>query len=129
MTKFVTMIIISFKEIIEINTVLSKCVNTGLSVRGLLSLIDIKEEVSKHFSKYKEAISAIIKEFNIPVGDEGLIVDGHNKQEINSKINTLLTSNVELLNHNSLSIEDFVKICSNLSLNQIEILNKYIRSK
>lgn len=123
------MINVTFKEIVELNTILSKCVNVGLSIDGLLSIIDIKEEVSANFSKYKEALGVIIKEFNIPINEEGLVINGLNKQEINSKMLGLLNTSIELSKHNTLQKEDFAKICMNLSLNQIEILNKYLRSK
>ena len=111
---------ITFKTAIELNIGIGSCINNGLSVNSILSLIDLKDELSNIIEKYNKAINDIMKNNNIEKEDGKYSWKGNvNQEKISSYIDELITSEIEVFKFNCLSSEEIIKLTNGLNIDTI----------
>ena len=119
---------VTFKTAIELNVGLGSCVNNGLSVKSILAVIDLKDELQKIAEKYNKALSDIMEHYGVKNIMGKYSWQGNYKQdEIASKIEELVNSEVELTKSNCLPEDEVIKLTSGLSIDAISSLLRFLK--
>lgn len=118
----------TFRMVIELNIGLGSCVNNGLSVQSILSLIDLKDELHTTVEKYNKALGDIMSQYGVEkISGKYSWVGNEKQKEISSKIEELVMSEVDIKNFNCLPEDEVVKLTSGLSIDAISLLMKFLK--
>lgn len=119
---------IKFKDCLELNIALGACLNKGLEVSTILSLIDFKDELETNVEKYRKALKDIMASYNIPeINGNFSWADNENKTEISQKISELLDNEVQMNSTNTISDDEIVKLTEGMNLSNVLYLRKFLR--
>ena len=119
---------IKFKDCLELNAAIGSCVNKGLEVQSILSLIDFKDELQANVDKYKKALKDVMDSYEITdVNGNFSWADNENKDAISQKVSELLESDVEMSTTNTIPDSEIVKLTEGMNINSISFLRKYLK--
>ena len=118
----------TFRMAIEMNMGLGSCVNNGLSVQSILSIIDLKDELQSVAEKYNKALADIMKQYGVEKESGKYSWVGNDKQaDISSKIEELMSTELEITKFNCLAEEEVVKLTDGLSIDAISLLMRFLK--
>lgn len=120
----------TYKDVLELNAAISKCVNKGIPVDAVLKLVDFKDELQEKIEKYQRVFKDIMSEYGIKE-DNGVYnwSEAEKVEEISQKVTDLISAETELQHANFLDDTDLVKLTEGFSLAELSFVRKFLRKK